>query len=349
MFESARLKLTTWYLFIIMVISVMFSIVIYEVLSNEVEDIARAQRVRIERNLQRAGCVYPDTNTSRMIPPLPVTPEIIEEAKSRILWMLIVVNSGILVIAGGSGYLLAGKTLRPIKEMVGEQNRFISDASHELRTPLTSLRTAFEVYLRDKKPSLKEAEELVAESLLEVERLQKLSDSLLQLTQYQKVNGHQVFEKISIANILESALRNIKSIVKNKNISIIKELDDVQFFALKESVLELFTILIDNAIKYSPKDSVITITSKRQDKYVVVTIADQGIGISQKDLPHIFDRFYRSDTARTTAVHAGYGLGLSIAQKIITLHNGTITVKSIQGKGSTFTVRLPLKQSRITQ
>jgi two-component system sensor histidine kinase CiaH len=344
MFESARLKLTTWYLFIIMVISVMFSVVIYEVLSNEVEDIALAQRVRIERNLQRAGCVYPDTNTSRMIPPIPVTPEIVEEAKRRILWMLVVVNSGILVIAGGSGYLLAGKTLKPIKEMVTEQNRFISDASHELRTPLTSLRTAFEVYLRDKKPSLDEAKELVSESLIEVERLQKLSDSLLQLTQYQKVNGHQVFEKIATVTVLDEALRNVKSISKMKNIKIEKDIVDIQFSAIKESVVELFTILLDNAIKYSPENSTITIKSKKHDKSFNISIADQGIGISAIDLPHIFDRFYRSDRARTTAVNSGYGLGLSIAQKIVKLHNGSITVTSESDKGSIFTVKLPIHQ-----
>jgi signal transduction histidine kinase len=95
--------------------------------------------------------------------------------------VLIALNLGILIISGGLGYVLADRTLKPIKEMMEEQNRFIGNASHELRTPLTSLKSAFEVYLRDNQPSLPEAKKLVKESIDEVNKLQSLSESLLKL------------------------------------------------------------------------------------------------------------------------------------------------------------------------
>jgi len=154
MFHSARLKLTAWYLLIIMIISAMFSLVIYKVLSNEIERFERVQRFRIERRLETGLRRFP--NQIRI-----TNPELIEETKQRILLMLIAINLGILIISGGLGYLLAGRTLKPIKEMVDEQNRFISDASHELRTPLTSLKTAMEVTLRDKNLSLLSAKKTI--------------------------------------------------------------------------------------------------------------------------------------------------------------------------------------------
>src|SRR3989344_3853916 len=129
MFKSARLTLTAWYLAIIMVISIAFSLMIYRVLLIEVIRFERAQRVRIERRMQFFNS------------PIPVSLELIEEIKQRLIFRLFMVNIGIMVISGGLGYFLAGRTLKPIKEMVDEQNRFISDASHELRTPLTSLKS----------------------------------------------------------------------------------------------------------------------------------------------------------------------------------------------------------------
>ena len=109
--------------------------------------------------------------------------------------MLIIVNSGILILSGGMGYVLSGLTLKPIKDMMDEQNRFISDASHELKTPLTSLKIAFEVYLRGKNPTPQETKTLITESIDEVNKLQSLSESLLQLAQYEKPQEKMVFKK----------------------------------------------------------------------------------------------------------------------------------------------------------
>lgn len=330
MFHSARIKLTAWYLLIIIFICIIFSAVIYKVLVYEVERFERAQRFRIERRLH--------------IPAI-TSPELLEETKQRILFMLLAANLGIVIISGGLGYFLAGKTLEPIQEMVDEQNRFISDASHELRTPLTSLKSAFEVYARNPRQTLSDAKILAAESIQEVNKLQSLSESLLQLAQYQNPNKHMAFKKIYINHVVQEAIRNIKSIAQQKNITVISGNTKIEIEGNFYSLAELTVILLDNAIKYSEPEKSIHVEIQKKDNFIFISIIDQGFGIDKHDIPRIFDRFYRADQARTKSSSGGYGLGLSIAKRIVEMHKGTINVQSAAGKGSTFTVRLPIKQS----
>src|SRR5260370_24376310 len=126
MFQSARLKLTAWYLVLIMAISILFSLVLYRGITQEVDRSLRIQQFRIYQ------AEHPDALF--LAPPPPTDPQVFEEASDRIKLILILINLGIFIVAGGAGYFLAGRTLKPIKEMVDEQNRFITDASHELRT-----------------------------------------------------------------------------------------------------------------------------------------------------------------------------------------------------------------------
>jgi signal transduction histidine kinase len=109
--------------------------------------------------------------------------------------------------------------------------------------------------------------------------------------------------------------------------------------------MQLITILLDNAIKYSPPDTQIVVDNKIKADCIKITIKDQGIGISSNDLPHLFDRFYRADLARSKATTPGFGLGLAIAKKIIDLHHGSIMVKSQIDHGSTFIINLPRKNN----
>jgi len=334
MFRSARLKLTAWYLLIIMVIGLMFSLVIYKMLSSEIERFERMQRFRIQQRLETGLRRFP--NQIRI-----ANPELIKETKKRVFFMLIVVNLGILIMAGGMAYILAGRTLKPIKEMVDEQNRFISDASHELRTPLTSLKTALEVTLRDKNLSLSSAKKTIKESINEVNRLQSLSEGLLQLTQYQKENSNLQFTKVILSETAEEAIKKIEPLAKQKNISVNNQVGKYEINANKFGLVDLLVILLDNAVKYSNNNTAVTLSSKKTNEFVLLSVKDQGAGIAEKDLPHIFDRFFRTDSARTKSGSGGYGLGLSIAKKIVEAHRGVITVESQLAQGSKFTVRLP--------
>lgn len=327
-----------------MIISLMFSFVIYKALSNEIERFERMQRSRIERRLHEGEFPLPDERLRRLPNQIRITnPELIEETKQRILLMLVVVNLGILVTSGGLGYILAGRTLKPIKEMMEEQNRFISDASHEFRTPLTSLRTAMEVALRDKNLSLLHAKKIIKESITEVDRLQSLSEGLLQLTQYQKPNDNLQFTKVILSEVAEEAIKKIGPLAKQKNILINNKVEKYEINGNKFGLIDLLVVLLDNAIKYSNKNTTVTVTSNKTDGFILLSVKDQGMGITEKDLPHIFDRFYRADYSRTKTTEGGYGLGLSIAKKIAEVHRGSIFVDSKVNKGSTFTVRLPVK------
>lgn len=332
MFHSARLTLTAWYLLIIMLISISFSVVIYTVLTREVERIVRIQRLRIERRL----------HGDELLPAIALLdPDLVNETNKRLALILIAINGVIIIASGGLGYILAGRTLRPIQDMVSEQHRFISDSSHELRTPLTSLKSAMEVSLRDKEFTIGEAKTLIAESIREVDKLQLLSDGMLQLAQYQTPNNHPSFGIVSTKSIILESIRKVEPIAKQKHVTISQSGKNINIKGNKYGLVDLLIILLDNAIKYSPRASKIHISTQSTDNSIIVSVKDEGIGINKGDIPHIFDRFYRADTARSKNAAVGYGLGLSIAKKIADTHNGTIHVVSSIGKGSTFTVRLP--------
>lgn len=328
MFKTARVKLTAWYLMIIMSISILFSVVIYRGINAELH--------RFERRLPMP--------ISRVFLEDRLDLEMISEARGRLVTTLVIINLAILGIAGAAGYFLAGRTLEPIEAMVEEQNRFISDASHELKTPLTSLKSAFEVYLRNKRRTQEEADEIARDGITDVNRLQSLSESLLTLTQYQKPNGNMHVESLSLRPIVSEAIRKIMPLAKEKTIAIKKQVRDDTVRGNHYALVDLFVILLDNAVKYTDNKGTIQVTAKKADGFVFVVVNDSGIGISKKDLPHIFDRFYRADSARSGFKQNGYGLGLAIAKKIVDLHEGSIKATSAPGKGSTFTVRLPAGQ-----
>lgn len=336
MFTRARFTLTAWYLLIIMFVSISFSIVIYTVLSHEVERFARSQKFRIERRL-------PD-NQLLPAPSLLVDSDLVSETKHRLIYMLVVINSVIFIVSGGLGYILAGRTLQPIAEMLDEQHRFVSDSSHELRTPLTSLKSTMEVALRDKQLTLGTAKTVLRESVEDVNKLQSLSDELLQLAQYEKPNGQATMKLISLNTVITKAIQSVMPLAKQKEIQIKDMTKQIEIEGNKYGLNDLFVILLDNAIKYSPGKKSVAIRTRKTDGNVDISIEDEGIGIDEHDLLHIFDRFYRANTARSKTQASGYGLGLAIAKKIVDMHHGAISVKSKPHKGSIFTVTLPVKQ-----
>lgn len=335
MFHSARLKLTAWYLLILMFISMSFSLIIYRGISNEIDRFSQSQRLRIERRLQENN-YFPQHSPIRFI-----DPDLIEETKHRLIFILIFINSGIFFIVGSLSYFLAGKTLSPIQEMVEEQNRFISDASHELRTPLTALKSSLEVNLRDKNLTIENAKKTMSESIEDINDLQRLSDSLLNLSQYQKPFFSVNIKDISLNVCINEAVKKLTSLAKQKQITIKKNVEEINIKGIKDDLINLFVIVLDNAIKYSPKKTSIKIITKKINNQIIIEIKDQGISIEKKDLPFIFDRFFRADQSRSKEKVVGYGLGLSIAKKIVLNHHGKISVTSQVDKGSIFTINFP--------
>lgn len=338
MFKKTRIKLTAWYLLIIMLISVSFSMVIFRGLTNELDRLERIERTRVMRRT-------PDFFTNPNVAPLPafVDPDVIAESKNRLTLILIAIN---VIILGGSavaGYFLAGKTLKPIADMVDEQNRFISDASHELRTPLTALKSEIEVNLRNTALTLADAKKLIRSNLEEVNNLQSLSDNLIKLTHFQKNGNGIIHETVRLSSIAKDAVKKVALAAKQKSIRVTNKVPDVKLHGNAMLLTELLVILLDNAVKYSKKGKPVTLTAHKTDGHINIQVVDQGIGIHKEDLEHIFNRFYRADKSRTKTNETGYGLGLAIAKQIVDAHSGSIHVESAVGKGTTFTVKLPLK------
>jgi two-component system sensor histidine kinase CiaH len=326
MFQSATLKLTAWYLGIIMVISLLFSFAIYQINFHEVN-------VRLQ-NLQN-GLIDISGDASS------ITNNAIRQAQSdqaalQMVLSLIYINF-IIFIAGGVGsFVLARRTLRPIEEAHEAQSRFTSDASHELRTPLTAIKAEIEVMLRDKKLDPNEARELLESNLEEVDKLIQLSEMLLNLSRIDY--EHLEMKRLNLANILTDTLKSFKKSANRFDLTLRK---DAIIHGNREAISELMKILVDNALKYSTPDSKINIRIFQKLRQVGFEIVNQGPPIDEKALPRLFERFYRADTSRTNSTQNGYGLGLAIAKKITDVHGGEIMVESKQKK-TTFTFYLPL-------
>lgn len=335
MFRNTRLKLTGWYLLMIMLISIFFSIVIYANVDRELVNFESYTETKRERILSNFGSSALDPISTA------VDSELISEARGRLITNLAILNAVILVGSTIAGYFLAGRTLQPIKEMLDRQSRFIGDAAHELKTPLTSLRSEIEVYMLSKKQTKSEADAILKSNLEEVIRLQNLSDSFMQLTSFEHKELLNIpLVRTKLHPLVENAIRKIEPQAKERNIKIKCNVKNATIFADEKSLIQLFIILIDNAVKYSPSRSKVTVSTKISEN-VLIMVKDEGIGIKEGEISHIFDRFYRADESRSSTDIKGHGLGLSIAQEIARLHNGVISVTSKPSQGSVFTVALP--------
>lgn len=330
MFHSATLKLTGWYLLILMGISLLFSIIIYQVASSEVN--ARLRNLQLEIQRESADFFTPryDFKTIRNLQA--------QEAATSLFVELFYANVLILAAGGVGSYVLARRTLKPIEEAHEAQSRFTSDASHELRTPLAAMKTELEVALRDPKVSKTEMRILLESNLEEVDKLTKLSHTLLQLSRL----DHTAIKKdrVNLDEVVKEVIERYDK--SGERIQLTPHIKPLYVLAHKESIEELVTILVDNAIKYSYEDSTVNITLKRHNKKGELAVANSGKGIKPEDLPHIFERFYRADGSRTGGSKSGYGLGLSLAKQIIQHHNGELSASSAPGAVTTFSFSLPI-------
>ncbi len=337
MFHSAYLRLTIWYLTIIMIVSVLFSAVLYRVITDEIDRGLHRQVISFRGPIIQAFQLNNDRVEQLVESEL-------NDSKERIRFNLIVINLFILFIAGGASYYLAKRTLQPIEEAHTSQSRFTADASHELRTPLTAMKAEIEVALREKTISASAAKNLLKSNLEEIDKLEELSNNLLVLSQIQDRDKKNLFKQISLKEIVEQAIADLSPIAQKKKITLQIDLKEIKLQADKESINRTIKILLDNAFKYSPEGSNVSIKTYTEGSWAVIQVTDQGIGIKELDLAHIFDRFYRADTSRSKKDIPGYGLGLSIAKKIIENHQGKIEAISTIDKGSTFTIKLPSKR-----
>ncbi len=327
MFRSAVLRLTLAYLAILMVLSITFSYLLYH-FSNRQLSAELSTPQSYELNEPNVFFNFSKFRDSRL-----------SEAQRQLINDIVLLNLGTLVFGSLLSYGLAKRNIHPIEKALEAQSRFTADASHELRTPLTTLQTEIEVSLRDKKLNLKDAKGQLESNLEEVIKLRDLSDRLLKLAR----NEQDIkLSKVNYQQVVKQAIEQTEPLAVGKNIMLNNQTSQIDVIANAQHLQDVLVILIDNAIKYSPPKTSVEITSRRRGNYGIVEVTDHGQGIKKSDLPHIFDRFYRGDHSRSKDKASGYGLGLSIAHKLITAQRGTIDATSVIKKGSTFSIKLPL-------
>jgi signal transduction histidine kinase len=262
-------------------------------------------------------------------------------ARTHIINQLAIINIFILIGGGALCYYLALRTLKPIEEAHEAQSRFTADASHELRTPITAIRTENEVALLDPKLTLKDAKQQLQSNVEELEKLTTLSEGLLRLAQID--NNHLQKSVVKPKNVVDAAIeRVVPQAEKNKVLIKPHIATETPLLGDEISITEALVTLIDNAVKYSPPKSEVVVTVKQDQKYIKFIVADNGPGIEESEIPHIFDRFYRADSSRTKQHVEGYGLGLAIAKSIASAHKGELYVTSTRNKGSIFTLSIPM-------
>jgi signal transduction histidine kinase len=238
---------------------------------------------------------------------------------------------------------LAESVNRMAQELGSIESRrqeFITNVSHEIQSPLTSI-GGFAALLKES--SLTEAERLHYLNVIETEskRLSRLSENLLKLSSLEMdgMEGGGARRAYSLAGQIRNAALLLEPQWKAKHIELTLELEPVTITADEALLDQVWSNLLHNAVKFTPPHGSVNIRLYTIDNEAVYEISDSGAGIAEADLPHIFERFYKTDKARDRSI-GGNGLGLALAKKIVELHNGSIGVASEYGKGSVFTVRL---------
>ncbi len=261
----------------------------------------------------------------------------------EILWSFL---RTVLVVIGISGtlillvlsYVLTGEALIPIKETWKRQREFVADASHELRTPLTVIQTNLDVVLSDEDGTVDENEIWLDNAYSETRVMAKLIDQLLILAKADNNEEKLDIAEFSFSEVVENVCQTMEVIALKKNIEFISDIEDnVIIKADYDKMRRLVVILIDNAVKYTEKGKVCVSLKTDKNKKILI-VEDTGIGINEKDLERIFDRFYRADKARHR--EGGTGLGLSIAKWIAEKHKYSLTAESTVDSGSKFTLKI---------
>lgn len=229
--------------------------------------------------------------------------------------------------------------LASLEEAYRLQQRFVADAAHELRAPLTAIMGNLDLLTRTQDMPAEERAEALAYADGEAQRLSRIVSELLTLA---RADAGQTLERgpVELDRVLLNALSETRALAGGRRVELVS-FEPALVQGDPDRLKQLVLNLLDNAIKYTPPEGDITIEMSCSNDEAVLTVRDAGIGISPEDLPHVFERFYRADLARSRDP-GGSGLGLSIVRWIVDQHEGELSVESAAGQGTKVTVRLPL-------
>ncbi|WP_312524010.1 ATP-binding protein [Anaerospora sp.] len=260
--------------------------------------------------------------------------------KSLLIVIGVAMSIGILLIIS-AGFYLARRALVPIRNIWKKQQQFVADASHELRTPLTIIKSNAELVLRHPGHSIQEESIRITNIVRESVRMNKLISTLLTLARADGEEAELNKTSTNVNQLIQAVVEQFQPLADLKGLALTAEVEgELVLAADKDRLHQLMVIILDNAIKYTTAGQIV-IRGRLKGTNVQLQIIDSGHGILPEDIPHIFDRFYRVDKARSRE-EGGIGLGLSIAEWIVHKHEGKIKVESTVGQGTCFTILLPV-------
>jgi two-component system, OmpR family, phosphate regulon sensor histidine kinase PhoR len=245
--------------------------------------------------------------------------------------------------AGDLGAVFVFHDVTELKRLERVRKDFVANVSHELRTPLTSIKGYLEALLDGAKDDPQKCQRFLEVAQQHADQLNNLISDLLQLSQIESGRYEWKRELIHPGDLLEKAVRLVRPMAEKKRQSLTVSPAGAlpPILGDPDKLVQLLINLLDNAVKYTPEGGMITIGARKIGEEIEISVRDTGIGIPSKDLPRIFERFYRVDRARSREL-GGTGLGLAIVKHIVEAHGGIVRVDSEMGKGSQFIVTLPL-------
>lgn len=329
--------------------------------------------------------VVPLPSTDRLIL-VGTNSESADDAVTRLVTILLLTGPVVLLAAGGGGWFLAKRALRPVTQMtttaagigidrldervpvpeghdelaglattlntmlerleigVRDKRRLVADASHELQTPLAVMRTELDVSLTT--PDLGPvAVEVLESAREETDRMTRIVRNLLTLSRFDEGTLRLLPAPVALCDLAKESVASLASMAKEKGVTVTVNGDDAEVSGDAEYLRLVLTNLVENAIKYSGEGSTVAVEVGDRGEEAILSVTDDGPGIPAEVLGHIFDRFYRVDRARSKD-SGGSGLGLAISREIAEAHGGRIEVQSEVGRGSTFTLVLPVVPGR---
>ncbi len=265
-----------------------------------------------------------------------------ENLKIRLIQIFILVGFISLIFLLIISIYLTNKSIEPIKETFDRQKQFIADASHELKTPLTIIKTNTSLLMSNPEDTIKNQSKWIKYIESQSDRMSELVNEMLSLAKLDVEENKLMFSTLNLSNIIESTLLSFDAVIFESEITLDTNISkNMVINGNNDSLKKLFSILMDNAVKYTNKGGSIYVSLFVDKSKAKLIIKNTGEGIPKDKLNKIFERFYRADDSRDRET-GGYGLGLSIAKSIVTQHKGNIYASSNLNKDATFTVELPL-------
>jgi signal transduction histidine kinase len=265
--------------------------------------------------------------------------QVVWEIVNRLVLILVSVGLVALLLAGVGGLFISRRALRPVRDALHRQRAFVANASHELKTPLTLIKLNAELVARE--PTSPRNRNVIEDQLSEIDRINTLVSDLLVLARLDADKLDVSRETFDLAKILtETADRFILRAAEEEILLDIEVPGELAALGDPRWTGQILAALLDNAMRFTPSGGRVTIAGRSDDGRVEASVTDTGPGISSEHLPHVFERFYRADTARGRS-SGGTGLGLAIARDLAAIQGGEVVVRNAKNSGASFSLSLP--------